>query len=174
MKKLLFISAVLVLIIGCNTANEDPEAEARASAEAAFQKNSKTILSLLESWQTENVDYAIYSDDFLSFDTGFNAEKYEWTKSEMMASNKEMFEIFDFKMLSAPNLLPGVDEETKKLNGSVRQYSEWEVTMTATDSTDAKSGKIRLYHLFGFNEEGKINYEMGYGDFTGLMTYFME
>ena len=174
MRKLLFIAVGLLIIAGCKTVTEDPDVKVRAEAEAAFEKNSETVLSLLASWQTENVDYSIYADDFLSFDTGFNAEKDEWTKSEMIESNKEMFKLFDFKMLSEPDPLPGVHGETKMPDGSVRIYSEWEVTRTATDSTEAKSGKIRLYHSFGFNESGKIDYEMGYGDFTALMTYFME
>ena len=82
--------------------------------------------------------------------------------------------MFDFKMLSEPEMLPGVSDETKKMDGSVRQYSEWEVTRSATDSTEAKSAKIRLYHSFNFNEEGKINYQMGYGDFSVMMTFLMQ
>jgi hypothetical protein len=174
MRKLLMLSALLVLIAGCKTVIEDPDAEARAAAEAAFKKNSEIVLSLMESWQSEDMDYSVYSDDFLAFDTAFNAEKDEWTKAEMEESYIGMFAMFDFKMLSEPNLLPGVHGETKMPDGSVRQYSEWEVTRSATDSTEAKSGKIRLYHSFEFNDEGKISYQMGYGDFGALMTYLMQ
>lgn len=174
MRKVLFMYVLLVIMAGCKTGTEDPDAAARAAAEAAFAKNSETILGLMEAWQTETMDYSVYADDFLAFETGFNAEKDEYTIEEMMESYKDMFVVFDFKMLSEPELLPGVNNETKKMDGSVRQYSEWEVTRTATDSTEAKSGKIRLYHSFNFNEEGKINYQMGYGDFSGLMMFLMQ
>ncbi|MCX2718899.1 hypothetical protein [Lentiprolixibacter aurantiacus] len=173
MKKLLFTTLLLMIIVGCKT-EENPQAAARAAAEAAFAKNSQTVLASLEAWQSENVDYSIYADDFLLFDTGFNPEKDEWTKAEMIESDKQLFKIFDFKMLNEPDLLPGVDQETKQMDGSVRHYSEWEVTRSATDSTEAKSGNIRLYQAFNFNEEGKIVYQMGYADFTGLMMYLME
>lgn len=173
MRKLIFAAALLIITAACKT-GEDPEAAARAAAEAAFAENSKTVLASLEGWQSESMDYSIYADDFLMFDTGFNPEKDEWTKEEMIESDKQLFEIFDFKMLNEPDLLPGVDQETKQMDGSVRHYSEWEVTRSATDSTEAKSGNIRLYQAFNFNEEGKIIYQMGYADFTGLMMHLME
>ncbi|MDX1314086.1 MAG: hypothetical protein R3356_01175 [Eudoraea sp.] len=173
MRKLLFTTVLLLIAAACKT-GEDPEAAARAAAEAAFAENSKTVLGSLEAWQSENMDYSIYADDFLMFETGFNGEKDEWTKAEMIESDKGLFEVFDFKMLNEPDLLPGVDQATKKMDGSVRHYSEWEVTRTATDSTEAKTGKIRLYQAFNFNEEGKIVYQMAYADFTGLMLYLME
>ena len=172
MKKLLLMLVLLLVVTGCKTT--DPDAEARAAAEAAFAKNSETVLALMQAWQSEEMDFAIYADDFLAFETAFNAEKDEYTKAEMMESYKEMFELFDFKMLSEPDMLPGVHGETKKLDGSVRQYSEWEVIRSATDSTEAKSAKIRLYHSFEFNEEGKINYQSGYGDFSAMMMFLMQ
>ena len=83
-----------------------------------------------------------------------------------------MFEMFDFKLLSQPpNFLPGVDVETKIMDGSVRLYSEWEITRVATDSSEARSGNIRMYQAFVFNDEGKIRLDLTYGDFGGLMQY---
>ena len=68
---------------------------------------------------------------------------------------------------------PGVNPETKQMDGSVRYYADWEVTKPATDSTAAKSGILKMYESFDFDAEGKIIYQQGYGDFTGLMTYLM-
>jgi len=67
--------------------------------------------------------------------------------------------------------LPGVDPETKKMDGSVRYYLDWEVTLSATDSTEARSGIIHFYESFDFNEDGKIVNQVGYGDFGGLMEH---
>lgn len=173
MKKLLYSAFLLVLIVGCKTETENPEAGAMAAAEAAFTQNSQTVLANLQGWQNENLDYSMYADDFVMLDTGFGAKKDSISKSEMMAMDQQMWQMFDFKILNEPVLLPGVNSDTKKLDGSVRHYSAWEVTRPATDSTEAKSGTINLYESFDFNEEGKILYQQVYGDFTGLMNHLM-
>ena len=84
----------------------------------------------------------------------------------------KMMEMFNFKLLEAPVFLPGVNPDTKEADGSVRYYGDWELTIPATDSTEAKSGVLSVYHSFDFDENGKIVYEQMYGDFTGLMMYF--
>ena len=56
----------------------------------------------------------------------------------------------------------------------MRYYGAWEVTLPATDSTEAKSGIIKLYNSFDFDENGKIIYQQGYGDYSGLMMYLNE
>ena len=62
-----------------------------------------------------------------------------------MKNDKELWENYDFKLLTDPiNLLPGVNADTRLPDGSVRHYSDWQVTLSATDSTEAKSGVIKL------------------------------
>jgi len=145
------------------------------SANEAFEKNSKTVLSVLEGFQNENLDYqAYYATDYVSLDTGFGAEKDSMSLDETIANDKQFMAMFDFKLLNDPVvLLPGVNAETKMADGSVRYYGNWEVTLPATDSTEAKSAVLKMYSSFDFNEEGKIRYEQGYGDFTGIMQYLM-
>lgn len=173
MKKVILGVLLSAFIIGCQTQEKDPKAEARAAAEAAFVKNSQTVLENLRGWQAESLDYSMYADDFIMLDTGFNAEQDSISKSEMMEGDLRMWATFDFKMLNEPALLPGVNSDTKEMDGSVRHYSLWEVTRTATDSTEAKSGQIKLYESFDFNADGKIIYQQVYGDFTGLVNYLM-
>jgi len=104
-------------------------------------------------------------------DTGFGS-KDSLGLDELMKMDKQMWATYDFKLLTNPPvLLPGVNPDTKKPDGSVRHYSDWEVTLPATDSTEAKSGKIKLYESFDFDAEGKILFQQVYGDFTGLMMY---
>ncbi len=173
MRKFLISASLLLILVGCKSESENPEAAAMAVAEAAFATNSQTVLANLTGWQNENLDYSMYADDFVMLDTGFGAKKDSISKSEMMAMDQQMWQYFDFKLLNEPQLLPGVNSDTKKMDGSVRHYCAWEVTRTATDSTEAKSGTILLYESFDFNEEGKILYQQVYGDFTGLMNYLM-
>ena len=91
---------------------------------------------------------------------------------ESKNNDKMMMDMFDFELLdSPPSFLPGVNPDTKKPDGSVRYYGTWKVTLPATDSTEAKSGLLKLYESYDFNEDGKIIYQQGYGDFSGLMRY---
>ena len=72
---------------------------------------------------------------------------------------------------SVPVFLPGVNSLTKEVDGSVRIYSTWEISTAKTDSTEAKSGRLKMYESYDFDADGKILYQQGYGDFTGLMNY---
>jgi len=44
------------------------------SANEAFEKNSQTVLAILEGFQSENLDYSQYADDFVMRDTGFGTK----------------------------------------------------------------------------------------------------
>lgn len=162
MKQFIFYLGAVIFFISCTAPVDN-------SANEAFEKNSKTVLANLQGWQNENTDYSMYADDFVMLETGVGAEKDTLTLSEIKETDKKMWEIYDFKMLNEPVLLPGVNADTKRPDGSVRHYSMWKVTRSATDSTEAKSGVIKLYESFDFNPEGKIIYQQVYGDFTGLM-----
>ncbi len=171
---------ISILFIGCktepdNTVKETYEADTSTNESAAnetFKNNSATVLANIKGWQNENIDYAMYADDFITFETGFGSKGDTITLNEMIEKDKHFWGNYDFKLLTDPVvLLPGVNAETKMLDGSVRHYSDWEVTITATDSTEAKTGVIHIYESFDFNEEGKISNQVIYGDFTGIMMY---
>jgi hypothetical protein len=165
MKSIYSILFLSIFFVGCQPKPDN-------SANEAFEKNSKTVIANLEGWQNENLDYSMYAKDFAMLETGFGAPKDSLNLDEMMANDKQMWETFDFKLLTSPPvLLPGVNVDTKMADGSVRHYSSWEVTLPATDSTAAKMGVIRLYESFDFDKEGKIRYQQVYGDFGGLMNY---
>ncbi|WP_199116259.1 hypothetical protein [Snuella sedimenti] len=160
-----FLFCACLLVVSCQPKPDN-------SSKEAFEKNSKTVLANLEAWQNESLDYSQYAEDFVMKETGFGAPKDSLSLQEMKESDKALWKNYDFKMLTNPPvLLPGVNADTKEPDGSVRHYSEWEVTLPATDSTEAKSGVIKLYESFDFNEEGKIVYQQIYGDFTGLMMH---
>lgn len=165
MKKLLFYLFVGALFIGCKT-------EVDNSVQVAFENNSKTALANLQGFESENVDYSMYAEDAILRQVVFGAEKDSMSLSEMKQSDKEMWARYDVKILTNPIvLLPGVHPDTAKADGSVRHYTDWEVTLPATDSTAARSGVIQLYESYDFNAEGKITVQQVYGDFSGLMMY---
>ena len=166
MKFILSFLCVSLLFISCQPAPDN-------SANEAFEKNSKTVMSLLDGFQAESIDYAaIYSDSLVVQSTGFGDTKESRNLDELMASNKETWGFLDFKLLADPVvLLPGVNADTKMSDGSVRYYGAWEVTRTATDSTEAKSAVLSIYASYDFDADGKIDNQQTYGDFTGIRNY---
>lgn len=166
MKLIYSIVCLSILVVGCQPKVDN-------SAQEAFEKNCKTVIANLEGYQNENLDYSMYAKDVVFRATGFG-DKDTLLLDEVMNQDKWLFENFDFKIVNSPiNLLPGVNPETKQMDGSVRYYADWEVTKPATDSTAAKTGILKMYESFDFDAEGKIIFQQGYGDFTGLMTYLM-
>ena len=172
MKIIYSVLTLTVVLLSCNSENKtSAEEEAIASAAELFEANSKTVMANLKGFQNENLDYSMYADDFAMFETAFSAEKDSLNLEEMKAFDKQMWENYDFKMVNDPVLLPGVKRATTIPDGSVRHYIQWEVTKPATDSTEARSGVIKLYESFDFDENGRIRYQQVYGDFTGLMMH---
>jgi len=164
MKNIFFILFLSFIFIGCQLKIDN-------SANETFEKNSQTVLANIKGFQNENVDYSQYAKYFVMRDTGFGS-KDSLSLDDIMKNDKWLWENFDFKILNDPIvLLPGVDADTKLADGSVRYYSNWEITKTATDSTEAKSGILKMYESFDFDKDGKIIYQQTFGDFTGLMMH---
>ena len=89
-----------------------------------------------------------------------------------MASDSAIMAKYDLEIVSGTLvLLPGVNVDTKLADGSVRYYADWKGTLPATDSTEAKSGAVKWYESFDFDEEGKIIFQQSYGDARGLILY---
>ena len=88
--------------------------------------------------------------------------------------HKELFAKYDFKYMAQMKYLTGVNADTGVTDGSVRMYYDQEVTLTATDSTEAKSVIVSIYESFDFNEEGKVTYVQWYSDWTGSLASLEE
>ena len=168
MKIIYSVLFVSILFVGC-------QAPVDNSANEAFEKNSATVLAVLEGFQSESIDYdAYYAEDFVASPTAFGSPD-SLSLSDFKSENENMWAILDIELLNDEvNLLPGVNTDTKQVDGSVRYYGMWKVTRTATDSTEAKSAEFAGYESFDFNEEGKITYQVFYGDISGVMGYLMD
>lgn len=176
MKLICSFLCLSLFLIGCKDANEkSATSEDEMSVDEVFKKNSETAMANLKGWQNENLDYSMYADDFVLLDTGFGVEKDSISLKEMMDYDKTLWKNYDFKLMTDPPVfLPGVNPDTKQPDGSVRHYSDWQVTRVATDSTPEKSGVLRIYESFDFNENGKIIFQQAYADFSGIMRYLNE
>lgn len=167
MRNTLFIICLVLCFLACQ---EKPD----NTAQLKFEENSKTVMAMLEAWQNETIDYSHYSDNVVIRETSFGAEQDSFGLTAMKENDKRSLAMMDFKLLGDPVLLPGVNSGTKLPDGSVRYYGDWEVTRPATDSTEARSGILSVYHSLDFDDDGKIIYEQMYGDFSGLMKHLWE
>jgi hypothetical protein len=179
MKQTIAFAGALALLAACQPAAHHGEAEmamkAKDSVQKVFETNCAAIRSMLQGFQGENIDHAaFYSDTLRVLQTGFNSPQDTIGLDTLMAHHQWMWSTFDFALADdSLDLLPGVNPDTKEMDGSVRFYSSWRVTKTATDSTPEKSGVIKLYESFDFNADGKVVYQQIYGDFGSLMGYLM-
>lgn len=153
-----------ILFVSCKS-NSD------SASNEAFEKNSKTVLAYMNGVQNEKMDYSGFSKDFKSLGTIFGS-KDTISLEEFKEGDKMMLSKFNFKLIGGePIFLPGVNPQTKKPDGSVRNYSTWEISTEKTDSTEAKTAKFKLYQSYDFDADGKILYEQSYGDITAVMMY---
>ena len=77
---------------------------------------------------------------------------------------------YDFSTSQPLNLLPGVNPETKEMDGSVRTYFNLTVTLTENQ----KSITIPMYESYDFDEDGKIVFYQFYGDVTSALSSLNE
>ena len=137
------------------------------SSDDAFERNSATVMDYLNGYQKEQLDYdALYSENAIMLNTRLGAVNDSISIADIKLMDKEGWDMYDYKILGEIYLLPGVNTETKKADGSVRYYGTWRTTKAATDSTEAIQTDVRLYESFDFDEAGKILYQQFYGDLT--------
>ena len=167
MRKILAITALSVLAVGCMPAENET-----SEVQAMYEANCATVTTALENFQNETADYSMYNQDsFWARPTRFNPTKGDSvTLDELKESNIEGWAMMDYELVSDLKFLSGVDAATNMMDGSVRYYGVWKVTRTATDSVEAKSCTIPLYSSFDFDAEGKILFQQNYGDFTAAFN----
>ena len=174
MKFIFTILCLPFLFVGCQPAGDSSSESAaeESPVKEIFERNSQTVLKYLEAWQNENVDFAtFFAEDYESLGTGFG-DTDTIRFADLAESDRDAWERYDFELVTDPlNLLPGVNIETKEMDGSVRYYGDWKVISPASDSTEERSGTFKVYQAYVFNEEGKIRLVLTYGDFTGITNY---
>lgn len=167
MKKLVIQLLIGIFIVACQSQpSQDPD-----QSMEAFKRNSETVLRDLENWQNETPDYSIFIDGYYHYPTNFSLSQDSVTLEQMIAKDKMLLAMYDFELISDLTLLPGVHPVTRELDGSVRFYSNWKVTKTATDSTAERSATLRIYYSYDFNKDGQVTYLDRIGDYSGLMSY---
>lgn len=160
MKKAIGILAIGLTAIACQAPQEDN------TIQATFDANCETVRSALDNFQNEVATFDEYSVDFVGSQTNFNPTGDSTRLDELKESRPGWWAMFDAELKTELRLLPGVNPETNEVDGSVRYYGKWEVTKSATDSTEATSVIIPIYASYDFDADGKILYQQTYGDMT--------
>tara|TARA_B100001758_G_scaffold238975_1_gene242791 strand:- start:439 stop:939 length:501 start_codon:yes stop_codon:yes gene_type:complete len=159
MKKTIYFLAVILSVTACNSKSSF---EVKGdNVYKIFEKNCETVIAYETAFCQENINYEkFYSDKAIIKGTilGDNDSMYV---ADRKIAHQELWKKYDFSMTPL-NPLPGVNPETKKMDGSVRSY--FDVTITLTEN--GNSITIPMYNSFDFDDEGKILFLQYYGDFT--------
>ena len=159
MKKTIYCLTLIIILSACNS--EFSVEVTNDNVSKIFEKNCETVISYEAAFCQENIDYEkFYSDKAIIKGTmlGDNDSMYV---ADRKTAHQELWQKYDFSM-SPLNPLPGVNPETKKMDGSVRMY--FDITITLTEN--GNSITIPMYNSFDFDDEGKILFLQYYGDFT--------
>ncbi len=167
MKKTIYLLSVLIFTSACNT--EVSVDLTNDNISKIFEKNCETVIAYEEAFCQENIDYEkFYSENAIIKGT-LLGDKDSLYVADRKVAHQELWQKYDFSM-STLYPLPGVNLETKKMDGSVRMYFD----ITITLSENEKSVTIPMYNSFDFNDEGKIQYLQYYGDFTAAFRSLEE
>ena len=135
-------------------------------ANQKFLDNCETVQSYLDDFVNESIDYKKYFNDTCKIrGTSFNSEG-PMTVDDRMSRHEKLFPKYDFAISDSINFLPGVNAETKQLDGSVRFYFNW----TIINSENSKSVTIPLYMSFDFDENGKFIFQQHFGDISSAFS----
>ena len=160
------IAAAAGLFLSCNPPVTD--------ATATFEANSATIAQVFADFEAESDEFFThFNADAIWRGTGLNAPDTV-TLEQVTAKYKAAWAKYDYELISPTNFLPGVNPQTKAVDGSVRGYFEWNISKAATDSTEAKSVRVKVYESFDFNPEGEIMYTQVYGNLMAGYAYLDE
>ena len=151
---------IAAFLFSCTTQNETNNTI--ADVEQKFINNCNTVQSYLNDFVNESIDYKKYFNDTCKVrGTYFNSEG-PTNVDNRITLHKEMWTKYDFAISDSINFLPGVNAETKEMDGSVRFYFDW----TVSNTENGKSITLPLYMSFDFDNNGKINFYQFFGDIS--------
>jgi hypothetical protein len=168
MKKTIYLLTAIVCIFACNTSVELEVTNNKVSA--IFEKNCETVREYEDAFCKENIDYErFYAANAIIKGTTLGA-KDSMNVEDRKVAHQQMWQKYDFSISQPLNLLPGVNPETKEVDGSVRMYFNLTITLTENE----RSIIIPMYESYDFDEDGKIVFLQYYGDLTSAILSLEE
>jgi len=159
MKKTIYLLTVLIFTIACNT--EVPVETTNDNIAKIFARNCEIVKAYETAFCEENIDYEKFYSEKAVIKGTILGDKDSMNVADRKVAHQELWQKYDFSM-STLDPLPGVNPETKKMDGSVRMYFDITITLTENGNTVT----IPMYNSFDFDDNGKILYLQYYGDFT--------
>jgi hypothetical protein len=157
------IAPVLLTLAACGS--DSP------SVSTTFEANAATIAQVFADFEAESDEFfSHFAEDAVWRGTGLNAPD-TLTLAQITAKYKAAWAKYDYELISGTDFLPGVNPTTKQTDGSVRGYFEWNISKAATDSTEARSVRVKVYESFDFNPAGEIIYTQVYGNLVAGYAY---
>ena len=167
MKKNIYFLSIILFVSSCSS---DVSLFAKdENIYKIFKENCETVIAYETAFCKESIDYEIFYSENAIIKGTMLGDKDSMYVADRMIAHQELWRKYDFSM-SPLNPLPGVNAETKKMDGSVRMY--FDITITLTDN--GNSVTMPMYNSFDFDDEGKILYLQYYGDFTSAFLSLEE
>ena len=157
----------MIFVSSCNSNVSDEVSNDNFSK--IFEENSNTVIAYEEAFCKENIDYEKFYSEKAVIKGTILGDKDSLFVADRKVAHQELWQKYDFSM-SPLDPLPGVNLETKKMDGSVRMYFD----ITITLSENGNSVTIPMYNSFDFDDQGKILYLQYYGDFTAAFLSLEE
>ena len=167
MRKTIYLLCVVIFTSACNS--EVSVDVTYDNVSKIFEKNCETVIAYEEAFCQENIDYEKFYSENAVIKGTILGDKDSMYVADRKVAHQALWQKYDFSM-SPLDPLPGVNLETKKMDGSVRMYFDITITLTKT----GKSVTIPMYNSFDFDDEGKILYLQYYGDFTAAFLSLEE
>ena len=167
MKKTIYVLSIMIFVSSCNSNVSDEVSNDNFSK--IFEENSNTVIAYEEAFCKENIDYEKFYSEKAVIKGTILGDKDSLFVADRKVAHQELWQKYDFSM-SPLDPLPGVNLETKKMDGSVRMYFD----ITITLSENGNSVTIPMYNSFDFDDQGKILYLQYYGDFTAAFLSLEE
>jgi hypothetical protein len=167
MKKTIYFLFAIFFFSACNF--KDPSIAESENIFKIYEKNCETVLAYENAFCQENIDYEKFYSEKAIIKGTMLGDKDSMFVADRKIAHQELWKKYDFSM-SPLDPLPGVNPETKKMDGSVRMY--FDITITLTEN--GNSVTMPMYNSFDFDDEGKILYLQYYGDFTSAFLSLEE
>jgi hypothetical protein len=167
MKKTIYLLFTIFFFAACNF--KDPSIAESENIFKIYEKNCETVLAYENAFCQENIDYEKFYSEKAIIKGTMLGDKDSMFVADRKIAHQELWKKYDFSM-SPLDPLPGVNPETKKMDGSVRMY--FDITITLTEN--GNSVTMPMYNSFDFDDEGKILYLQYYGDFTSAFLSLEE
>ena len=160
MKKLLVGIFVLGSMIACTS--QETKTEGEDPNMVLFSENAKVVDASIKAFSNKDLnEFATFYSDTLKLHSAVYGEN-DISKAEMLKRASYFFTLVN-NVKAKVNILPGVDEVTKKLDGSVRAYVNWSGDLV----NNAPKRDLKVYVSYKLDKDHKIYDADEYYDATG-------